>query len=259
MREPVRLGSMRRRTPRRARTLGVAMVGLLMLLAAPTAVLANDPALTVEKTPDAGAVAAGGVIGFTITVRINTTTEPDPLCLVVSASVHQCPAVNVVLRDQLPASPVGLVWTIDNANSDPGCDIGVTTPGYLTCNWGTLTQPNEVRRVHITSPTGTAFGSLCGTVTNALVTVTYDTADGTNRSVSDTDRSIGVACATPPPTPKSSVQQATTPPKVTLPPTDAAAISDGETEASLVAPILLMVAFVAAGLTIAHGRRAPRD
>jgi hypothetical protein len=246
---------------RRVRFTALLLLGLLATLAAPAGVFANDPGLVVHKTPDAASVPAGSPIGFTITVTINPTTEADPLCLVVTATSHQCPAVNVVLRDELPASPVGLVWAIDNANSDAGCDIGVTSPGFLTCNWGTLSAPNETRRVHITSPTMTSFGALCGTITNALVTVSYNTADGTARSASDGPRTIDVACATPspsitpPPSPTSSVQRATTPPKVTLPPTDMDNGSQSGGHGNVIPMVLLLVAISAGTLTLAFGRR----
>ena len=247
--------------PRFRAALGLGVFGLLFALVAPTAVLANDAGLTIVKTADSANAQAGATIGFRITVQIHVVPGHDPLCVPVGQVDMQCPANNVVVRDQLPTAPLGLIWTIDAATSDPGCDIGVTEPGWLTCKWGNLTQPNEQRTVHFTSPTTTPLGNLCGTVTNPVAMVLFTFADGAVISGSDQNDSVVVQCATPPPTPTptASVAIAPNPPRVTLPPPDAlAGVADGSAPGGGYATImfLLVVALNASILVLIVGRRA---
>ena len=55
------------------------------------------------------------------------------------------------MTDALSARP-GLSWSIDAANSTPGCTI---TGATMTCAFGDLASGNSVT-VHITSPTQVA-------------------------------------------------------------------------------------------------------
>ena len=64
-----------------------------------------------------------------------------------------------MVTDTLPTND-GLVWTIDAANSDPGCSIAA---GVLTCNFGDMASKTS-KHVHLTSPTTAAT---CGEVVNA--------------------------------------------------------------------------------------------
>ncbi len=186
----------------RARALSLAAaVALVALMAVPAVALANDAHLTIQKTADARQVNAPDQIGFTITVSIATESGADSLCASVpnSSGLIQCPANNVVVTDTLPTTPPGLTWSIASASSP---DSGAASPagcqiasGVLTCNWGNMTQPNETKSVHITSPTsfpaGDAGGT-CGTVSNTAQ-VAYKWADG-SKPTGSAEAQVGVTC-----------------------------------------------------------------
>jgi hypothetical protein len=130
--------------------------------------LANDAHLTISKiADDVGAATAGATIGFTITVQVHTDETTNDLCRSVSPDVVQCPAHNVVVTDALPAAPTGLNWVIDTRNSNAGCGV---QRGLLTCLWGDLTAPNELKSVPVVTSTA---ASMCGTVVNADAHVEY--------------------------------------------------------------------------------------
>jgi uncharacterized repeat protein (TIGR01451 family) len=104
------------------------------------------PRLGVVKTADAGTVAAGGTIGFRMTVS-NTGTGP---------------ATGVTLSDALP-SGAGISWSVAG-DSSPTCSISGNT---LSCNFGTLAAGASAT-AHVTSPTA---NNGCATYTNQVATV----------------------------------------------------------------------------------------
>ena len=84
--------------------------------------------LAISKVADDSVVSAGDTIGYTITVTNNGAGT----------------AKGVVVTDTLPTND-GLVWTIDAANSDPGCSIAA---GVLTCNFGDMASKTS-KHVHL--------------------------------------------------------------------------------------------------------------
>jgi hypothetical protein len=252
-------GELRRRGRLLSVTAVIAMLGILLV---PGTALANDAHLTIVKTFDSPTATAGATIGFTITVQIHTDASQDPLCVVLSPTTVQCPAHNVVLTDQLPTTPAGLNWTIDAAHSNPGCDIGVTNPGLLTCLWGDLVAQNELRTVHVTSSTLPGPTGTCGTVVNPLAHVTYHWEDGTVLMADATNAQTVITCqtVTPKPTPIGSVRAATSPPKphVTLPPTDGVGTGSGGAENRDLAVIMILLVGAATASVVALTRRPAR-
>jgi hypothetical protein len=231
----------------------------------PATALANDAHLTIIKTFDSATATAGATIGFTITVQVHTDASQDPLCVVLSPTTVQCPARNVVVTDLLPTSPAGLHWTIDAAHSNPGCDIGVTSPGYLTCKWGDLIAANEARTVHVVSPTTPGPGGTCGTVLNPIAHVVYTWEDGSIQTANATNAQTVITCQTlttptPKPTPTGSVRGATSPPRphVTLPPTDSFKTSSGTSTNDNVALIMVFLVGLGAASVVALGRKSAR-
>ena len=111
----------------------------------------GPPALSVQKTADAGTVSAGAAIGFEIVVT-NSGLGP---------------ANAVQITDSLPTGG-GLSWSIVAADSTPGCSITAST---LTCDWGTLAGADSAS-VHVTSPTTRAS---CGKLDN---TATLSASNG---------------------------------------------------------------------------------
>jgi hypothetical protein len=248
---------LRRRVASRTRLLApAAVIALLAVLLVPSAALANDAHLTIVKTFDHPTAMAGDTIGFTITVQVHPDPGPDALCVILVSGQIQCPAHHVVVVDQLPATPAGLQWSIDAAHSSPGCDIGITTPGVLTCTWGSLIAENETRTVHVVSPTVGGPGGTCGAVVNQVATVTYMWEDGTALKAEALDAKTVVRCPavtpsprpTATPTPQATVGATATPaPHITLPPTDAVSLRTGRQQAGQF-PLILLALGWAAGM-----------
>jgi hypothetical protein len=252
---------------KRARLLaGTMLLATMALVVLPATALANDAHLTIQKTFDSATATAGATIGFTITVQIHTDDSQDPLCVVVSPTTVQCPARNVVVTDQLPTTPPGLSWTIDAAHSNPGCDIGVTNVGYLTCQWGDLVATNESRTVHVVSSTLPGPAGTCGTVINPLAHAAYRWADGTELTADATNAQTVVTCqtVTPPPTPKptptGSVRGATSPPNpvVTLPPTDVSGPGNSSTPGHDANLTIIMLIGLSSAIVVAIARKPAR-
>ena len=237
------------------------LIAIGALFVAPGAVFANDAHLTIVKTFDSPTVTAPGTVGFTITVQIHPDPGPDALCVVLVSGLVQCPAHNVTLTDKLPTTPAGLNWSIDAARSNRGCDIGVTTPGVLTCKWGSLIAENETRTVHVVSPIVGGAAGMCGPIINPIASVSYNWEDGTVLQAQATNAQTVVTCPTvtptPTPTPSGSVRGATSPPRpsVTLPPTDASMPpTQGPGPGTDLALILIVLLATAAGALVTFKR-----
>jgi uncharacterized repeat protein (TIGR01451 family) len=129
--------------------------------------------LAIVKTADAASVAAGGTIGFVVTVTNNGNAT----------------ATNVRVTDAMPAG-TGVSWTIDAAGSDSGCAIG---SGTLSCTFGSV-APAGSKHVHVTSATS---ASSCG----ATYTNTATAAADQNEPVAASATTSLRTC--PPPTPQS--------------------------------------------------------
>ncbi len=121
------------------------------------------PDVELVKEADAGSVAAGSPIGFTITA---TNYGPGT-------------ANNVVITDTLPSGP-GISWSEDPNN--PNCSIAA---GTLTCSVTTLAAGASLS-VHVSSPTTL---DSCGTYDNTA-------ASSVSNGASDQDSAeIDVLCA----------------------------------------------------------------
>jgi uncharacterized repeat protein (TIGR01451 family) len=105
-----------------------------------------SPCLTFSKSADAGSVAAGSSIGYTI-----------------AAFNQASPALATTLNDPLPSGP-GINWSISPTYGGPGtCAItGAVGSQTLACDFSTLAA-NVGASVHITSGTS---ASSCGTYSN---------------------------------------------------------------------------------------------
>lgn len=123
------------------------------------------PALAIVKTADAGVVAPGQPIGFTITVRNDGTAD----------------ATDVAISDSIPAVP-GVTWSIDGGAAAGSCSLLGTS---LHCALGTLAA-GEVRTVHV-SATPTTTQS-CGTYTNFAI------AASTNAQAARARADVSVDC-----------------------------------------------------------------
>jgi uncharacterized repeat protein (TIGR01451 family) len=139
-----------------------------MVDAAPTDPLDKpDTDIQVTKTPDAGSVA----VGATITWTIDVTNIGDGV------------ATHVVMTDQLPP---GAVWT----ENESVCEItGPAGSQVLTCNVGDESA-NHTRTYHVT---GTADGSVCGQLTNTASATADLEADDLLGNNSDTG-TVTVLC-----------------------------------------------------------------
>ncbi len=102
-------------------------------------VYVNCTTLKMTMAADSSTVTHGDTIGFTVTIKAQ----------------HGGIAREVYMTDTLSAKR-GLAWSIDAANSTPGCSISGTT---MTCDFGDLASGNSVS-VHITSPTRSAVGTV---------------------------------------------------------------------------------------------------
>jgi uncharacterized repeat protein (TIGR01451 family) len=143
--------------------------------------------LAITKNADAASVAAGGTIGFVITVTNNGNAT----------------AANVQVTDALPTG-TGITWTIDAAGSDPGC---VIASGTLTCTFGSV-APAASKHVHVTSPTST---SSCGATYTNTARATADQ----NEPVAATASTSLQACPPPPAQPQLSITKTADAPFVT--------------------------------------------
>ncbi len=125
----------------------------------PIAVPGGD--LEIVKTPITATVNAGQQVGFTI--RVTNTVQGGRL-------------ESVLLTDTLPA---GVTWTIDTANSNPGCSIvNVAGAQQLRCNFGTLNNTGATRQARRVTVRGASSIAQCPVVPNR-VDATWVSVSGT--------------------------------------------------------------------------------
>ena len=130
------------------------------------------PALSITKTADAGTVAAGGTVGFTVTVG-NSDAENTGTATAVSIS------------DPLP-SGTGVNWSISPAYAGPGtCSIaGSAGSQTLNCRLGDM-KPGASASVHITSST---TSTTCSALDNTA------TVSSTNAPSQQASAAISMTC-----------------------------------------------------------------
>lgn len=137
-------------------------------------IVVHDPVLSISKTADNATVAAGGAVGFTVTVANSDAADTGT-------------ATNVTVSDPLPAG-TGVTWSISPAYSGPGtCSIaGSAGSQTLNCSLGDM-QLGASAAVHITSST---TSSTCSNLNN---TATVSLSNGPSRQAS---AAIAMTCVT---------------------------------------------------------------
>lgn len=143
----------------------VTATGVTAITSSPlTTIVVNCAAIGISKTADAGTVAAGQQVGYTITVTNSGAGT----------------AFNVKVSDTLPNSPSGLSWSMSPTVS--GCSISTTNPQVLSCTFASV-GPNSSIPIHVISQTTTA---MCGTLTNTASVTSDNAGSGATGTVSIT-------------------------------------------------------------------------
>ena len=130
------------------------------------------PALSITKTADGSPVAAGGAVGFTVTVSNSDASSTGT-------------ATSVSISDPLPSGN-GVSWSISPAYTGPGtCSIaGGAGSQTLNCNLGDM-KPGASASVHITSST---TSTTCSTLDNTA------TVSSTNAPSQQASAAITMTC-----------------------------------------------------------------
>lgn len=130
------------------------------------------PALSITKTADASPVAAGGTVGFTVTVSNSDAANTGT-------------ATTVAISDPLPSGN-GVSWSISPAYTGPGtCSVaGSAGSQTLNCTLGDM-KPGASASVHITSST---TSTTCSALNNTA------TVSSTNAPSQQASAAITMTC-----------------------------------------------------------------
>lgn len=130
------------------------------------------PALSITKTADASPVAAGGTVGFTVTIGNSDAANTGT-------------ATTVSISDPLPAGN-GVDWSISPAYTGPGtCSVaGSAGSQTLNCSLGDM-KPGASASVHITSST---TSTTCSALNNTA------TVSSTNAASQHASAAITMTC-----------------------------------------------------------------